>query len=126
MSKYLRGDLIVHKLETWRDITDEYNSNIDIELPLIEPIKFNLMENDYIVQKLVVRSKWLEDGLDLSYIINGYDTELPVSDSVVLEAIDILEANYGKGKPLKNYNFEDEYESWLSEEAYAQWGANNR
>lgn len=126
MSKYLKGDLIVHKLETWRDITDEYKSDIDIELPLVEPVNLNLMENSYVVQKVVIRSKWMDDGLDLSYVINGYTPELPVSDNVALEAIQILESNYGQDRPLKNYNFEDEYESWLSDEAYAQWGANNR
>lgn len=122
MSKYLSGELIVHKLETYRDITDEYVSSINLELPLTEPIEFNLMGNEYVVQKVVIQSKWLEDGLDLLYVINGYTPELPVSDSVALEAIAILEANYGKS--LKKYNFEDEYESWLSDQAYEQWGEN--
>ena len=120
MSKYLSGELIVHKLETYWDITDEYVSSINLELPLSEPIEFNLMGNTYVVQKVVIQSKWLEDGLDLLYVINGYTPELPVSDSVVLEAIAILEANYGKS--LKKYSFEDEYESWLSDQAYEQWG----
>lgn len=122
MSKYLNGKLIVHQLETYRDMTDEYVSNISLEMPLIETIEFNLMGNTYHVQKLIIKSKWLEDGLDLLYVINGYEPDLPVSDSVALEAIEILEANYGKA--LKNYNFDDEYESWLSDEAYEQWGVN--
>jgi hypothetical protein len=125
MTKYLSGELIVHKLKTYRDITDEYVSEIDLELPMIEPVDFNLMGNTYVVQKVVIRSKWLEDGLELSYVINGYTPELPVSDNVALEAIEILRQNYGKDKPLKDYNFEDEYESWLSEQAWEQWGADN-
>lgn len=36
MSKYLSGELIVHKLETYWDITDEYVSSINLELPLSE------------------------------------------------------------------------------------------
>ncbi len=124
MSKYLSGELIVKTLRTELTISDEYESTIALEFPMIEPVEFNLMGNTYIVQKVVVQSKWLEDGLELSYVINGYTPELPVSDNVALEVIDILESNYGEGRPLGKYNFEDDYESWLTEEAWEQWGAN--
>lgn len=125
MSKYLTGELVVHKLSTVLSITDEYESTIDLEFPMIEPVKFSLMGNDYEVQKVVVRSKWLEDGLELSYVINGYTPELPVSDELALEVIEVLEANYGDKGLLGKYNFEDDYESWLSDQAWVQWGEYN-
>lgn len=121
MGKYLRGDLIINTLRTHRDITDEYVSDIDIDIPLANEVKFELMGNDYRVDKLHIRNGWYGEGLEICYVINGFRVELGLYDGLILEVIDILESNYGEDKPLKNYNFEDYYEDWLSEQGHAQW-----
>ena len=106
MKKIEIVDVVVHELKSFRDCTDEYFTNCNIDFILSESFTFNVFDEEYVIDR--IKMSCPSDEIDLEYAqADKKYSCFPVSKIFIHKVMDRV-VQEEKNGVLEGWSFADE------------------
>lgn len=108
-------EVIVNSLRSYRDATDEYQFEYNIDFILSEPCKFNVFGNEYEIDRIKMIPEDWGDEIELKFS-NGKKTfsGIDLSGDYIIMVYERVKEEQRNGK-LKGWSFDSNFEEILPE-----------